>query len=264
MAGGKKINTNTKAEAGRAQKAENEAKKQAEEDRKKSNAQDVEWKQGANNKKTARDEAAAQKADEATRKRREKEELLAAEEAELGAGGTAKKPAPKIKKKAKPKSGLALMEDALVKAADKKVKKSKEDVVAKRKKEQDDIAAKQQQQQAPMDPLLANTAAMIGDDVVEQVGRNANKARMEADDSGIDAALGTLNVSAVPGVPTQAKSAKALYNEYEARTLPVVKDDYPGLRLTQYKEKVWNMWKKSSENPANQVPVAGSTKHVPK
>jgi hypothetical protein len=32
-----------------------------------------------------------------------------------------------------------------------------------------------------------------------------------------------------------------------------VKADYPGLRLTQYKEKIFALWKKSPENPENQL-----------
>ena len=34
--------------------------------------------------------------------------------------------------------------------------------------------------------------------------------------------------------------------------MPQVKEDYPGLKLSQYKEKIFQLWKKSPENPANQ------------
>jgi hypothetical protein len=88
---------------------------------------------------------------------------------------------------------------------------------------------------------------MIGD---ELTGRQANRARMEAEASGIDAALEGMGISS-PG--QQAKSAKALYSQFEERMLPVVKEEFPGLRLTQYKEKVWALWKKSPENPANLI-----------
>ena len=198
-------------------------------------------------RKAAKDEAAAAKADEAARKRREKAELLAAEEADTNAKP---KKAPGGAKKGgkKKKNDLSLLEDALVSAADKKVKKKKEEL---RQKEQaaQEAAKKKNEEEKVADPLLAATEQMLGGD--GEAGRQANLERMNAEDvSGLDAALGQLGVSA----PGEAKSAKALYAEFEAKMLPVVKEDLPGLRLTQYKEKVWNLWKKAPENPANQVP----------
>jgi hypothetical protein len=253
---GKKIPQNAKAVAGNAKKAEQESKKKGEDDRKKAVAEDAGWNEGANVKKESRNEAAGQKADDAARKRREKEALLAAEEAELGQGGTKKKAPGGAKKKAKPKNDFSMLEDALVTSAEKKVKKQKEAALAKKKKE-DEHKSKEP---VPLDPLLANTQAMIGAVDEEQVGRNANKARMEEDASGMDAALSALKIKTPGpgGAQSQAKSAKALYNEFEERMLPEVKADYAGLRLTQYKEKVWNLWKKSPDNPANQAPKDGA------
>lgn len=252
MAGKKQAGPSAKAVAGKAKKDDVEAKKQAVEDGKKAAAEDVEWSKGANNKKASRDDAAASKADETARKKREKEALQAAEEEELGQGGSSKKAATGPKKKGKPKSDLGMLEDALVKSGEKKFKKTKEDLLAKKKKAEETKV----KEVVALDPLLANTQSMIGslDGDDEGMGRNANKARMEAEASGIDAALDTMKIK----TPGAATSAKALYNEYEERMLPQVKDDHPGLRLSQYKEKVWNLWKKSAENPANQVPKDGA------
>ena len=252
MAGKKQAGPSAKAVAGKAKKDEVEAKKQAVEDVKKAAAEDVEWSKGANNKKASRDDAAASKADETARKKREKEALQAAEEEELGQGGT-KKSTAGPKKKGKPKSDLGMLEDALQKSGEKKFKKTKEDLLAKKAK----AAETTVKEPVALDPLLANTQSMIGsliDGDDEGMGRNANKARMEADASGIDAALDTMKIK----TPGGATSSKALYNEFEERMLPEVKDDYPGLRLTQYKEKVWALWKKSADNPANQLPKDGA------
>lgn len=254
MPGAKKSGgVSSKAEAGRAKKAENEARKAAEEQRRQEAAEAAEWSQGANSKRAAKVESAAEKADEAARKRREKAELLAAEEAELSGKPAKKAPSGAATKKGtKKKDDLGLLEDALVSAADKKVKMKRQDLL----KKQEEQEKKSKAEEAPLDPLLANTERMLGAVDEEVVGRKANMARMEEGnvESGIDAALGSLNVSVPTAGGSQAKSAKALYNEFEARMLPEVKADYPGLRLTQYKEKVWNLWKKSPENPANQVP----------
>lgn len=246
MAGGKKGGPSAKAVAGKALKAANEEKKKAAEAAKAEAAQAKEWEKGANTRKQARDAEAAAKADEAARKKREKEELLAAEEAALESGGMAKASKATTKKKGgKKKDDLSLLEDALVIAADKKVRKQKE--AEKEKKEAATAAARPQEAEKP-DPLLANTESMMVND--ELVGRGANKARMEEEGaSGIDEALSMLKVG---GDGVTLRSAKALYNKFEEAMMPVVKEENPGLRMTQYKEKIWAMWKRSPENPANQ------------
>jgi hypothetical protein len=238
---------NAKQVAGRDKKAVVEAKKQAVVDRKTELAEDESWKEGGNARGQARDQNAHLKADEADRKRREKAELLAAEEAELGPGGKAvksgvvKKGAGK--KKAK-NSDLAFLEDSLVKGADKKVKQKKEELLKKQQQQQKLV----NKEEEVLDPLLANTAEMIGNG--DLAGRKANVARMQDEGSGIDAALGSLKV----GVG-EKKSSKALYKDFETRMLPEVKEEYPGLRLSQQKEKVWALWKKSPDNPENQQPL---------
>lgn len=146
-------------------------------------------------------------------------------------------------------SYTSLLYSALQKDAAKQVRLKREDLL--KKKEEEDAHLNRKELEKPMDPLLVNTESMLGPDA----GRHANLQRMEDNaTSGIDAALSHLNVSGSGG--DEIKSPKALYNQFEARMLPVVKEEYPGLRLTQYKEKVWNLWKKSPENPANQVPLS--------
>ena len=40
--------------------------------------------------------------------------------------------------------------------------------------------------------------------------------------------------------------------------LPQLKEDYPNLKLSQYKERVFESWEKSSENPKNRVGPDGT------
>ena len=81
------------------------------------------------------------------------------------------------------------------------------------------------------------------------VGRAANKALDEEHGaSGIDGALDAMNIS----VGGQATSSKALFKAYEERMMSQMKEDFPGLKLSQYKDKIFQKWKKSPENPANQ------------
>lgn len=262
---------NQKQETGRAKKAEVDAKKQADLQKQQEAAEAASWREGANTKRSGKEEAMAHQADEASRKRKEKQALLEAEEAALaagGGGGAVKKvaggAAAKQSKKNVKKDDLSLLEDALVSAADKRARQKKLELEARKRQDEEALRRKEEQAAAiaaSQDPLLANTEQMLGgalDDNELDVGRQANVSRMAADGaSGINAALDTLSLtgsSAPLGANGQPlKSAKALYNDFEARMLPVVKDEHPGLRLTQYKEKIWNLWKKSPDNPANQL-----------
>lgn len=263
-AGGKK-GPNSKQEAGRTKKAENDAKKQAAVDQQRSKQEEMEWSQGANVKRHSKEEEAARKEEEVARKRREKAELLAAEEAAAPSTTAAAKKAVVTAKKVKKKDDLSFLEDALVSAADKKVRQKKVAEAAAKQKQEAEANQKlaTAAAAAPLDPLLANMERMIGvipDDGDSEGaamvgGREANKARMEAArTSGIDAALGHLEIAASgSSTITGNKPVRVKYSDFEERMLPVVKAENPGLRLSQYKEKVFSLWKKSPENPANQI-----------
>lgn len=203
----------------------------------------AEWSKGANNRGLQRAETAAQKADEAARRRREKAELLAEEEASLGPGGKAKKTPTLSKKGKKKKNDLSLLEDALVSEAEKKQK-------AKAKKKLELAQAQKLRAEASLKKKDEGVIrGGISDDVL--VGRAANKALDEENAaSGIDGALGALSISTGGG--DSNTSAKGLFKAYEARMMPTMKEEYPGLKLSQYKEKIFQSWKRSPENPANQ------------
>ena len=47
--------------------------------------------------------------------------------------------------------------------------------------------------------------------------------------------------------------SQALYNAYYERELVAMKEDLPGLKLSQYKDRIFENWNKSPENPANQA-----------
>ena len=48
------------------------------------------------------------------------------------------------------------------------------------------------------------------------------------------------------------KRLKAAYLEFEARELPILKAEYPNMRLSQLKQMLWKEWQKSPDNPMNQ------------
>lgn len=49
---------------------------------------------------------------------------------------------------------------------------------------------------------------------------------------------------------------KAALRAYEERRLPEIRKEHPGLRLNQYQNRIYEEFKKSPENPFNQVNVA--------
>ncbi|CAK9049383.1 unnamed protein product [Durusdinium trenchii] len=84
-------------------------------------------------------------------------------------------------------------------------------------------------------------------EVVSQPKLEANTNRQEdvVDASGIDAALSALDA----GVE---KKPKMTYAEYEARELEGIRQENPGLKMSQAKERCFKMWERSPENPKNQ------------
>jgi hypothetical protein len=186
----------------------------------------------------------AAKADAEARKRQEKAALLAQEEAALGSGGKARSSLTTSKKAAKGKKNDDL--SLLVLAAETTSRKKKEAELEKKRKEEQAAKERAEKEKKELDPLMQNTNLMLEG----AVGREGNVQAMEETLSGLDGALQTLNIS-VPG--GDVKSQRALHLAFEEKMLPIVKDEYPGLRLSQYKEKIFTLWKKSPENPQNQI-----------
>jgi len=245
---GKAKGMNQKASAALEKKQANQREKDAKAAAIREKELQKEWSKGANLRGQQRADQVAAKADEADRKRREKAALLAEEEAGMKLGKPKKAPTLSKKGKNKKKNDLALLEDSLVGAADKKVK-AKRQAERRREEKLKQEQAKKKEEEKPLDPLLANTESMIAGTGDRMVGRAANKALDDGPVSGIDGALESLDI----GVTGAALGAKALYRAFEERKMPQVKEEYPNLKLSQYKEKIFQMWKRSPENPANQV-----------
>lgn len=250
---------NQKAVAAKEKNAANQAVKDAAEARKREAAEAAEWNKGSNVRGAAKAENAAQKADEAARKRREKAALLAAEEDDVGSGKPKKAQGSGAKKgKGKKKDALSLLEDSLVGDADKKAKASKKKE-RERKEREERMRQERERRDAEAkrneDPMMAATESMIGSvDDGAAVGRAANVENADAImGSGIDKALGAMAVSGDAAEDRHPeKRVKALHRAFEERMMPQMKEDFPGLKQSQYRDKIFQLWKKSPENPLNQ------------
>ena len=82
--------------------------------------------------------------------------------------------------------------------------------------------------------------------------------------SGVENALDLLSLAAKGSGAANTDKAdrhperrmKSAYAEFEEREMPILKQENPGLRLSQLKQMLQKKWKKSEENPMNQQSVA--------
>jgi hypothetical protein len=220
-------------------------------------AEAANWAQGA--KGNSKQKAAEDKEMERARKQQEVAALRAAEEADLGSIVTTKKT------KKKGKDDFDMLNAALAAAPKSKAQKEKE----AKKKEADERKAKQAKEQAEREARRkaeqdeVRKAAAKGivlnhtDELMLHNPAEVNK--LDEDEiaaSGMNAAMDALSMGASggarsPGGGKVGENRKALYNAYYERVLPQFKEDYPGLKLSQYKERIFESWRTSPENPDN-------------
>lgn len=77
-----------------------------------------------------------------------------------------------------------------------------------------------------------------------------NRTEAVVDARSLDAAVSQLNLG---DDRHPEKRAKALFNQYFERRLPEIKEEKPGLKLMQYKARIFDEWQKHPENPRNQA-----------
>lgn len=91
--------------------------------------------------------------------------------------------------------------------------------------------------------------------------KNDNLAE-QVDASGIDAAVEAMSALGVSGGgggagggggggPSGTVNMKAAYAAFEEQEMPRLKEGRPGLKMSQYKEALFKLWKKSPMNPQN-------------
>ncbi|CAH0480521.1 unnamed protein product [Peronospora belbahrii] len=76
----------------------------------------------------------------------------------------------------------------------------------------------------------------------------------------LDSALDLLSVGVKEAEKHPERRAKAAYKAFEEAMLPQIKEDYPGLKLSQYKQKLSELWRRSPDNPLNQESLAYNAK----
>ena len=89
-----------------------------------------------------------------------------------------------------------------------------------------------------------------GNDYMGVLAANTNK-EDGIDASGVDEAIAALSVGGEGGAGGKKVNMKAAFKEFEEREIARLKEENPGLKLSQLKERAFQNWQKSPENPTN-------------
>ncbi|KAK3097729.1 hypothetical protein FSP39_012513 [Pinctada imbricata] len=86
------------------------------------------------------------------------------------------------------------------------------------------------------------------------IEENLNRLTMEGEEARtVDDAISVLS-SKEPEIDRHPeKRMKAAFKKYEEENLPILKQENPGMKLSQLKQMLWKDWQKSPENPLNQA-----------
>ncbi|CAA7050827.1 unnamed protein product [Microthlaspi erraticum] len=225
----KKMGVNSKAEVAKSRKTAAEAEQK---DRQTREKEEQYWREaeGPRSKAAKKREEDAEKKAEAAAKKLEARRLAEEEEKELEKA--LKKPDKKANRVAVPVPKVTEAE---------LIRKREEDQVALAKKAED---SKKKQ------------TRMAGEEEYEKMVLVSNTNR---DDSlieahSVDEALARITVTDnLPVDRHPEKRVKASFKAYEEAELARLKEEKPGLTLTQYREVIWKTWKKSPDNPLNQA-----------
>jgi len=69
----------------------------------------------------------------------------------------------------------------------------------------------------------------------------------------VEDAVGSMSVLDDKADRHPEKRLKASYLAYEEKSLPLLREENPSLKLSQLKEMIWKSWQKAPENPLNQL-----------
>ena len=221
------------------QKEKEEQKEKAEEEK----LLNEYWNEGTNKRGEKKAQMEHEKQMEKMQKLKEKKELEEAENADIQSTNT------KVKKTKKKKGDdFELLNEALKNAPKTKAQKEAEqkqqeklqkiaelERVNAKLKEEKELLEKEKQQNIQKGMVYEH------DNIMDMELHNT----FEEDEqviTGLDNILDSFS-----------KEESVSYNAFYQQQLPIMKEEYPGLRLTQYQEKIHLLWKKSPLNKNNQV-----------
>lgn len=233
-------------ERNQAKDEENQRKAQLDLERKEAES----WKDGSDERSLARQREAEEKSNAKQAKKSEMAALLAQEE-DMNSSVVKKKAAKK-----KGKDDFDLLNEALAKAPKTKAQIAREEKLrvdeARRKTEEDNRIQKEERLKVEeAQKLKAASKGVVIEDMLSIKPNNRLESDF-ADASGLDSALDLLHVGDDEDDAHPERRQKAMHMAFYERMLPIMKEEHPGLKLSQYKERIFDMWRVSPENPRSQ------------
>ncbi|EGZ06260.1 hypothetical protein PHYSODRAFT_531593 [Phytophthora sojae] len=231
--GKKQGGVNTKVEAAKAKKAVAKASKDAAKAAADAAAESAEWVKGADARGAARRQEEERKRAEKEAQKAEKQKLLALEEHALDENKREiRKQKKAVKDVAKP------WEEALKSAAKKSNRGSRKPSPGSGKLTQAEMAALREAEEARAAAKPGRKAIKFDNNFTANRNRNQDE---DGEARSLDAALDLLSVGDEELEKHPERRAKAAYKAFEEVMMPQVKEDYPGLKLSQYKQKLSEM-----------------------
>uniref|UniRef100_A0A1D1XZ49 Coiled-coil domain-containing protein 124 n=1 Tax=Anthurium amnicola TaxID=1678845 RepID=A0A1D1XZ49_9ARAE len=224
----KKMGVNSKAEAARTRKSATEAERK---DREAHEKEERYWKEAEGSKSRAakkREDEAEKRAEVAARKA-ENRKIAETEQVDLE----------RSMRKPDKKAGRVSIPVPKVTEADLERRREEERLRVLREAE----AAKKRQNRT--------TEQEEYDRMVLVSNTNRDDSLIEAHT--VEEAIAKMSV-AEPALPPDRhpeRRLKASYKAFEEAELPKLKEEKPGLTLTQYKDMIWKLWQRSPDNPLN-------------
>ncbi|KAK3193032.1 hypothetical protein Dsin_024342 [Dipteronia sinensis] len=225
----KKMGVNSKAEVARARKSATESERKDRESREK---EEQYWREaeGAKSRAAKKREDEAEKRAEAAARKAEAKRLAELEEKELEKA--MKKPDKKANRVSVPVP-----------------KVTEAELQRRREEEQADLAKKAEEAKK----RHARTAAEEEYERMVLV-TNTNRDESVIEARSVEEALEKMVVAdSLPVDRHPERRLKASFKAFEEAELPRLKEEKPGLTHNQYKDMIWKLWKKSPDNPLNQV-----------
>lgn len=218
-------------------------------------AEAASWDVGAKKDK----KGAAEKEAEKLKKAADKAAALAEEDAVL-ASVVVKKGSTKKAKKGK--DDFAELQAALAsapktaaqKAAERKAAEQAKKKEERMKAEQDAKAAKEARDANEMEQAkLYASKGMVSNHMDDLLSHKKANNKLDDEDTLDLTGLESVFDALAGGMPDKHPRMKAIYTAYYQEQLPIFKEEHPGLKLSQYKERIYEAFQKAPENPNNQT-----------
>ncbi|KAL8556548.1 hypothetical protein ACS0TY_004119 [Phlomoides rotata] len=225
----KKMGVNSKAEESRARKNATDAERKERESKEK---EDQYWREaeGAKSRAAKKREEEAEKRNEANARKAEARRLAELEEKELE----------KSMKKPDKKANRVSVPVPKVTEAELRRRKEEEQASMQRRAEEEKKKQTRTADEEEYDRMVSVMNTNRVDNVIEARTVEEAIARMTV-------------VENLPVDKHPEKRLKASFKAFEEAELPKLKEEKPGLTHTQYKDMIWKLWKKSPDNPLNQI-----------